>query len=342
MTSHHGLTRALSRRAVLLGGAAVLTGCTAPRTEPAGSGPDRPESTPASPVPPSASPMPPPALPAYEPPAGDALPNFKRVAGRFAQAVATYDAGERLVVPADYLGDAASLEAAAAPLRTCDGWARAEVDFVQYGGLTPVSPSATSGVAMVVLRQLCTPRDGRQRVQRRSLDLRLGQVSGVWRVEQLASAGGAVVAEPESLSPVARQVLDDGRLHLPDSARWDILSGQVVEPLLHVMLALAEVTPLRVTALKTGHPERVVDGRVSAPVSAHWLGKAVDIYALDGVSVAQSPPAVVRGVVEAAFASPLVAQIGAPPGGDLDGPGRRSFTNLVHADHVHVAVKDPG
>ena len=320
----------------MLGGVAVLTGCT-PRTQPASSGPDRPEPTSARPTPPS---TPPPAPSLYEPPAGDALPNFKRVAGRFVQSLATYDGRERLVVPAEYLGDAAELEAAAAPLRTFDGWVRADVEFVQYGGLTPVSPGATSGVAMVVLRQLCTSRDGRERVQRRSLDLRLRQVSGVWRVEQLASAGGAVVDEPESLSPVARQVLDDRRLHLPDSARWDILSGQVVEPLLHVMLELAAVTPLRVTALKTGHPERVVDGRVSAPVSAHWLGKAVDVYALDGVPVAQSPPAVVRGVVEAAFGSALVAQVGAPPGMDLDGPGRRSFTNLVHADHLHVAVKD--
>lgn len=337
MTSSSGLTGALSRRAVLLGGAAVLTGCSVPRTSPSSGGSDRP-APPSTPPPP----QPPPAPRAYEPPAGEALPNFKRVAGRFAQAVATYDARDAVVAPPDFVGDAAALAAAAAPLRTFDGWARAEVEFVQYGGLTPVSPRATSGVAMVVLRQHCTSPDGREQAQRRSLDLRLRQVSGVWRVEQLASAGGDVVATPERVSPVVRAVLDDPRLHLPDSARWDVLSGQVVEPLLRVMLELAELTPLRVTALKTGHPERVVDGRASAPVSAHWLGRAVDVHALDGVPVAQSPPATVRAVVEAALASALVAQVGAPPGVDLDGPGRRSFTNLVHADHVHVAVRDPG
>jgi hypothetical protein len=65
----------------------------------------------------------------------------------------------------------------------------------------------------------------------------------------------------------------------------------------------------------------------------------VDINTLGGVPVAESPASVVRGVVEAAVGLPMVAQVGAPPGMDLDGPGRRTFTNLVHADHLHVAVK---
>jgi len=335
MTSSTGVPRALSRRAVLLGGAAVLAGCSATRVENAVGEPDRPGST-REPTPAPAEPPPP--LPPYEPPAGDALPNFKRVAGRFAQALATYDGAQRLRPPPEYLGSPASLEAAAAPLRAFEGWARAEVEFVQYGGLTPVSPRARSGVAMVVLRQRLTSPDGEEHAQRRSLDVRLKQVSGVWRVEQLASTGGRAVDEPDRLSPSARRVLDDRRLDLPDTARWDILSGQIAEPLLQVLLRLADVAPLRVTALRTGHPERVVDDRASGPVSAHWLGRAVDINALGGVPVAQSPAAVVRRVVEAAGALPVVAQIGAPPGTDRDGPGRRWFTNLVHADHLHVAV----
>ena len=106
-----------------------------------------------------------------------------------------------------------------------------------------------------------------------------------------------------------------------------------------MLVRLAGVTPLRVTALRTGHPERVVDDRPSGPVSAHWLGRAVDVNSLGGVPVAESPASVVRGVVEAAAALPAVDQVGAPPGMDLDGPGRRTFTNLVHADHLHVAVE---
>lgn len=92
--------------------------------------------------------------------------------------------------------------------------------------------------------------------------------------------------------------------------------------------------------LKTGHPERVLDGRTAAPVSAHWLGRAVDLNAVGGIPVAAVTVADLRRFVEAAGALPEVAQVGAPEGLDRDGGGsRRFFATLVHADHLHVAVK---
>ena len=327
-------SRVLSRRALLLGGVAAVTACSGPIAD-VGEPAVKVTSTPAPTAPPT------PAL--YEPPAGEQLPKFKRLAGRFAQTLATYDASGRPAPPQrppDYIGSEPALAAAAAPLILSDRWSRAEVEFVQYGGLTPVSPAATSGVAMVVLRQVLQSRDGDSLVVRRTLDLRLRQQQGAWRVTELASAGGPPVSPPARLPTAARQVLDDRRIDLPDSARWDIYSGQISEHLLRVMLRLADVTPLRATVLKTGHPQRVVDGRTAAPVSAHWSGRAVDINALGVVPIADSPPALVRSVVEAAGALQEVAQIGAPPGLDLDGGGRRWFTNLVHADHLHVAVRD--
>lgn len=332
----------LSRRALIFGGSALLAGCAEADSRSGlpgrRSAPPRVAPPPVTPPPPTAPPTP--AL--YQAPAGDALPMFKQAAGRFAQGLATYDLDgpTPLASPsADYLGGAAELATAAAPLLRSDRWSRAEVEFVQYGGLVPVSPQATSGVAMVVLRQVLLSRDGNREVVRRTLDVRLRLEAGVWRIASLASGGGIVVQRPLELAAPAQRVLDDVRLDLPDSARWDIYAGQISPDLLQVMLRLAEVTPLRVTVLKTGHPARVVDGRTAPPVSAHHRGQAVDIHSLGGVPVAEASAAVVRSVVAAAVAATEVSQIGAPPGFDLDAGRRRSFTNLVHADHLHIAVR---
>ncbi|TAL20563.1 MAG: hypothetical protein EPN99_09050 [Frankiales bacterium] len=332
MKPHDVATHALSRRGLILGSAALLAGCTRIGGGQAG----RPTKTG------SAEPTPPPTPALYRAPAGDALPAFKEAAGRFAQGLATYDPSDSTPLPTppgEYLGVAEELASAAAPLVMSDHWSRADVEFVQYGGLTPVSAQATSGVALIVLRQVLQNRRGDALVVRRTLDVRLRQRGGIWRVEALASAGGTELERPAQLAVPAQQVLDDSRIDLTDSARWDIYSGQISPNLLRVMLRLADVTPLRTTVLKTGHPERVVDGRTSPPVSAHWRGQAVDIHSLGGVPIADAAASVIRSVVETAGADKDVSQVGAPPGFDLDAGGRRGFTNLVHADHLHIAVR---
>lgn len=328
----------VSRRALLLAGVAALAGCsTDPRPGPGertrnGGATKRPKP----------SPPPPPAPAAYQAPAGDALPTFKQTAGRFAQALATYDAVDGAPQPlptSGYVGAGPALAAAAAPLRPPARYSRAEVEFVQYGGLTPVSPKATSGVAMVVLRQVLQDEAGATKIVRRTLDLRLQLDGGLWQVAGLASAGGSPLARPQQLAAPAQMLLDDDRVDLPDSARWDIYSGQIAQDLLTTMLRLADVARLRATVLKTGHPERVVDGRVSAPVSAHFRGRAVDIYALDDVPVAAAAADVIRSVMQTAGGIATVSQVGGPEGFDLDAGRRRYLTNLVHADHLHVAVR---
>jgi hypothetical protein len=333
MKRDDSLTHVVSRRALIVGGAAVLFGCARDASESNGPGRKSPE----------AVPTPPPAPALYQAPAGDALPDFKQIAGRFAQGLATYDLAEApaLQPMPEYVGSSQELTAAAAPLRLASRWSRAEVEFVQYGGLTPVSPQATSGVAIVVMRQVLQDGSGRTEAVRRTLDLRLRRQDGAWRIEALASAGGDASKRPAGLTVPARLVLDDERIDLPDSARWDIYSGQISQDLLRVMLRLADVTPLRTTVLKTGHPRTVVDGRASPPVSAHWRGQAVDIHSLGDVPVAKASAALIRSVVEIAGSIDEVSQVGAPPGFDLDGGRRRWFTNLVHADHLHIAVRDP-
>lgn len=330
----------VSRRALLLGGVAALAGCAdTPRT-----GAERRAQS--SPRPPLPSPARPPTPPPYVPPPGDALPNFKLTAGRFAQSLGTYEAGRGPLAagaPAGFVGSPSELSAAAAPMVQQDVWSRGEIEFVQYGGLTPVSANARSGVAMVVMRQVLHSTSGDTTVVRRVLDVRLVQQQGAWRVEALASAGGSPLPPPVGLPAASESLLRDDRVDLPDSARWDLYSGQISVALVEVLSILKDVAPFRATVLRTGHPERVVDGRAAAPVSAHWLGRAVDLNALNGVPIASAATPDLRRFIEAAGALPQVAQIGAPVGLDLDGRGsRRYFSNLVHADHLHIAVKGAG
>jgi hypothetical protein len=325
----------LSRRSVLLAGLGLLSGCGV--DGPAGNEPStRPAQPRRSPAPPS--PPPTPAL--YTAPADDALPRFKQTAGRFAQALATYDPEVRgIAVPPAYVGEAADLVLAVTPLRRVGFWSRAEAEFVQYGGLRPVSARATLGAALVVLRQTLQSPDGEISVRRRTFDLRLRQHGGTWAVEQVASVGGYPAELPSALSAAARAVLNDQRIDLPDTARWDIYSGQTSAGLLSVMTGLADVAAFRVTVLKTGHPQQVIDNRTAPRLSAHSFGRAVDINAVAGTTVAQTPAVTLGRFVTAAAGRTEVHQVGAPDGYDRDGRGRRTYTNLVHADHLHIAVK---
>lgn len=330
-----------TRRAALIGGAATLAGCAGMRATGTGPTPSFLPSPRQSPTPPP----PPPIPPLYTPPVGEALPNLKRAAGRLAQALATYAPTDPMEsgLPAGYVGSPGDLRLVTAPLRVADRFSRADVETVQYGGLAPVSGSATFGVCMVVLRQTLFDSESRRKATvLRTFDLRLRLRTGNWLVEDVASVGGSAIAKPAGLSATAQRVIDDDRIVLTDTARWDIYTGKISPALLDVLVRLSDIATLQVTVLKTGHPRLVVDGRRPAPVSSHFRGRAVDIFGIDGAPVSRAPSAAVRGVVEAARGLTAVRQLGVPDGYDLDAGKRRIFSNLVHADHLHVAVGGAG
>jgi hypothetical protein len=172
-----------------------------------------------------------------------------------------------------------------------------------------------------------------ERTERRTVDVRLRIADGEWELEAIASIGGTPVARPDTLSDVAAAVLDDRRIELPDSARWDIHAGRTADSLLALLLELAELTPYSVAVLETGHPFNVFG---TPRVSRHMAGFAVDIYALDGVLVVEDrrPDGVTFSLVETLFERDDVRVLGSPWA--LDGFGGRSFTDLVHQDHLHV------
>ena len=192
------------------------------------------------------------------------------------------------------------------------------VVFAQLGGL--------DGDAASVITIVRTPYG-----QTRSMDVRVHRVTGKWAFQRYASTGGQPVDGPIRISRVAWRVLNDHRITLTDSARWDIRRGDITEHLLFALESLAQKAPFAVTALKTGHPTDVFG---THHLSAHAVGQAADIYKIAGARVIDAKNDMrVEQLVSSLFADLYVSRIGSP--WDL---GPRSFEDSVHADHVHIAV----
>lgn len=306
-------------------------------------------SSPSSSPSPSTSPPPepadeptpqPPAAEPYEPLPGDVYADAKRVGGRFVQALTTYEAGAglddvavRAAEPARPGLDPTTLAPAARPLHHPGVASTGEVVYVQLGGLHPASAPTTASTMVVVLQRVVTA-DGEQ-AQTRTVDARVRLVDGRWVVDGLGDVGGIAVQRPADLSAAARTVLDDERIDLPDSARWDIHRGDIDPRLLSTMATMADRFPYSVTCLKSGHPRNVfgTDRR-----SNHTAGRGVDVWAVDDVPVVEQQPQVdtpAHTLTRALFEAGMVPELGAPWA--FDGRGGRSFQNDVHRDHLHVA-----
>ncbi len=187
-------------------------------------------------------------------------------------------------------------------------------------------------------------------VVRRVLDLRLRHAPDGWILDASAPEGGipagpttpagaTTTGNPDASDPpappsaVARLVLEHPGIHLPHTARADILAGAVSEELLELLAAIGDRHEIHVMTLVSERPTRVfgTDRR-----SHHAVGRAADLYAVDGVPV-------VSQRFEGSPAHRLVLWLfeeGVHAGSPwaLDGFGGRSFTDLVHQDHLHVAV----
>lgn len=292
---------------------------------------------------PTAAPTLPPAS-RYVPLAGEPVPNAKQVAADFVAALTTRRSGQRpedaLAAAAAFTGtgfDAAAALATSGPLFP-EPVAVGEVVYPQVGGLVPLGPGATSAVMMVVVRQrLLTPRRSTYDVVR-TLDVRLAVQEGQWRVVELASAGGEPIDRPVDLDPRAVRALDHPALELPDTAVWDVHGRLISLDLLDLLATLADRTPFSVAVLRTGHPVNVFG---TDRVSNHTEGRAADVWRVAGTPVVTSGAAATAAgeVLDAALADPRLGQAGSPEGSDRDGGGRRSFTDLVHKDHLHLAVR---
>lgn len=300
---------------------------------------------------PTSSALPPhlPEVTPYQLLAGEVEPACKQAAVTFAETALT-TSGRRgdadLAARLARLGLAPGVAASLLPLLAGVGASALRVVYPQYGGLTADRRRAS---VMLVGEHLTLPAaapsaasrpdqagkgDG-STVRRVSvtLDIRLTSTSGGWTVT-------GVVPHPEptarpGASPVVGRLLADDRVVLPRAARLDLASGTIDERVPRLLLTLAERWRLHVQVVRTGHP---VDVFGADHRSNHTLGRAVDVWALDGVPVVRHDAAPWRAVMEAAAAFGA-DEVGGPR--DLTGPGRPYFSDPVHQDHVHLGFEEP-
>jgi hypothetical protein len=325
----HERTRRVIRGLLIAALAVALAACggedraAAPPPEPVR---ERPVATP--------RPEPPPQWPVpdrYEPDPAEGYPNGKRLAANIAAAALTYPRGASARDVARRLTSSSSLRRELAdaiePAVDRSSSSEGQVVYPQLSGVTE-----TSLGAMVVARQRLLAADGSERTVLRVVDVRLRRDGGPWRLAEIGSVGGRPVPRPRDLSEEARRVLDDPRITLSDSARWDIYRGGVDDGLLSALADAAERYRISVSVLSSGHPREV--WQTSRP-SAHSRGFAADIYAVGGrLVIRQQEAGTPAYALTASFVGAGAAQVGSPwvlgPGGS------RSFSDDVHADHIHV------
>ena len=201
----------------------------------------------------SAAPVAPPPFPdQFEPSPNEVQADAKRLGTEVVYQITNYGPDSLLVALATSVtADPARAEALAREAATVHHpgmWSRGTIEYAQLGGHLDDRISI-----MVVVRQELGGEGtaDADRAETRTMDVRLVRgASGAWEFEELASAGGQPVARPADLSPLAASVVDNPRIDLPDSAIWDIYSGQTDDALLEAMLDIAERAPYSVIVLK--------------------------------------------------------------------------------------------
>ena len=305
----------------------------APSSEGSVDGPNRDE--PSSGNPPQRSRMPAvvPPTPKWRPGADEVYPNAKRLASRVVERLTDFDAGS----DAGAVAAATSRRFDVAPSKL----RRATQELVRPGLASSgvvVYPQlagirSDSAAVMVVVDQ--TLDDGTKTwVERRIVDVRLVLREQEWALQRVRSAGGVALDRPAQLSEAALDVLEHPSIRLSDSARWDIYGGVVDDRLLAMMARAADRHEIAIVTVATGHPKNVFG---TDTTSNHTLGRAVDIFSVDGEPVIDSRQ---KGSPAFRLARWLynrgVPELGSP--WDYDGSGGRSFTDVVHEDHIHFAM----
>jgi hypothetical protein len=317
------VSRVLGRRTVLSAfGAAVLSSC--------GTAKDRPATGPSSATASSARPPSPeatlPGVAAYELPPGEVEPACKTAAVKAISAALTWPSAPL----DDRLRQAGALPSLAEGLTglVADHFASTvEILYPQYGGL---GDSRQDASVILVARQHWLPARGAEPLARDfTVDVRLRRISQRWAAET------AIL--PDLPAPAAtddakvRALLSNQAVLLPSAARADLTGGIVHPPVIDALDALSRRWRVHVQVLRSGHPRNVYG---TPRTSNHTRGRAVDVWAVDGVPVISQPRAVWSAVMsEAARAG--ADELGGP--GVID--GAPSYTNDVHRDHIHIGFR---
>jgi len=154
----------------------------------------------------------------------------------------------------------------------------------------------------------------------------------VARVLALATSYGIVKISGVATSASPSDVLNNPRIVLSANARADLEAGIVDSRLVAVLEAVARRHALAISVFKSGHSIRTRSGSISN----HFYGRAVDIYAVDGivVSLSNNSARSVLLLILSLPASLRPTEIG-HPFGDVEVQG--GFSDADHEGHLHLA-----
>lgn len=337
-----GATPGPTRRGVLLGVAGLVcaSGCGS-----GGSGKAPASSatqTPASGAAPSATSAAPtaaklPATTPWVPGPGEVSPQVKARAVAVVEALGAWPPGgggqAAAQARAAALGVSAAVADEAGPLVPDADAAALQVIYAQYGGILDTSASV-----LIPCRQWTQDAQGTVSEGGTTVDVRLAagaDPSAPWAVTELRPADPGPPAA--SLSAVVSRVLAEPRIDLPPAAAADFRSGQVHDSVAEALLALAGTYEIRVSVVRSGHP---IDVFGTTRPSDHPLGRAVDVWSIDGHAVVDpaTPRALVEGFMRAAAAAGSY-NVGGPYRLSGGGTSNQFFTDQTHHDHVHMGFR---
>jgi len=201
-----------------------------------------------------------------------------------------------------------------------------QVIDAQYGGLL------TDRASVLVVSRSWTRTRGRIVPGGHTYDVRLSRSAAGWRVTAVHPSRPGPPAS--RLSPAARHVLSDRRIHLPPAAAADVRSGRVHDSVLETMLALGATYLVSVSVIRSGHPHDVFG--TDRP-SDHPQGRAFDTWAIDGHPVVsrRTPRSLVVDYMHAVAAAGSY-NVGGPY---VLGPAPQWFSDPTHHDHVHAGFR---
>ena len=321
--------RTARRRSVLSAfGAALLSGCSA--SERGGSnavwrsnGPASPQQTPVRTLP---------TISAYAVLSGEVEPGCKSAAAAAITAAFTWPADRQAPPLDERLSRVGAMPSFATGLNglLMDHFASTlEIRYPQYGGLGDGRKDAS---IIVVAKQTWLPSaSGEPQTRDFTVDVRLRRNGPQWAAE---TAYVPTIPTPTAASDArVQRLLQNQAVLLPSAARADLAGGMLHPPLIDLLETLSQRWRIHVQVFRSGHPRNVYG---TSRVSNHTLGRAVDIWALDGVPIIAQPRSVWSAVMTEAERAGA-SEIGGP--GLVSGQGPY-FTNDVHKDHIHIGF-DP-
>lgn len=286
---------------------------------------------------PTTEPVPPPRLPPsqnWSPTTGELTPDVKRAATDALLALATYDVGagtaEAAVGRLAGIGASPALAAQSAGLLRPDAESAVDIVYPQLGGLTQDTAS------VMVVADIRTRVPGQpETISRQVVELGVRRTGDSWTADRMSPPATPANTPGPPPPPEVALLLGNTNVELSDSNRRDLIEGRVDPRIVELLLRLAAQRRISVTTFASGHPEKVFG---TDRTSNHTVGRAVDVWAVDGVPVAdQRGPGSALELLVRQLVTEGVTELGSPF--DIDGRGGSSFTDMVHHDHLHLAYR---